>query len=94
MPSAEERYANEIKRVLGVVDAHLKKQRTSYLVGDKCTYADLAWIPWDRSLSFTMPEVDFEKEFPLYSAWNQRLLERPEVKKVLDEMDAERRKRH
>lgn len=30
----------------GVVDAHLKKSGGEWLVGEKCTYADLAFVPW------------------------------------------------
>lgn len=30
----------------GVLDAHLKKSGGEWLVGDKCTYADLAFVPW------------------------------------------------
>lgn len=41
IPSVLERYTKEILRVNGVIDLHLGKQGTGYLVGDKCTYADL-----------------------------------------------------
>jgi glutathione S-transferase len=30
----------------GVLDAHLKKSGGEWLVGEKCTYADLAFVPW------------------------------------------------
>lgn len=30
----------------GVIDAHLQKEKSEWLVGDKCTYADLAFVPW------------------------------------------------
>ncbi len=39
LPSAQERYKNEIKRVLGVLNKALEGKE--YLVGDKCTIADL-----------------------------------------------------
>ena len=42
IPSAVERYKNEIKRVLGVLNAVLEKQE--WLVGGKCTVADLSFI--------------------------------------------------
>jgi len=29
-----------------VIDAHLQKEKSEWLVGDKCTYADLAFVPW------------------------------------------------
>ncbi|KAI9786523.1 MAG: glutathione S- transferase, nitrogen catabolite repression regulator [Peltula sp. TS41687] len=83
--SAEERYANEIRRVLGVIDAHLKKHGTPYLVGDKCTFADLAWVTWDALLGWLVPDLDTAKEFPAFHDWNERLQQRPAVKKVLEE---------
>jgi glutathione S-transferase len=85
LPSAEERYAAEIKRVLGVIDAHLTKQQTPYLVGEKCTYADLAWVSWNSALGWLVPDLNLEKELPVFAAWNKRLMERPVVKKVLAE---------
>ncbi|KAK8183294.1 glutathione S-transferase [Phyllosticta capitalensis] len=86
--SAIERYGNEIKRTLGVIDAHLKKTGKPYLVGDKISYADLAFIPWQSVLGWLLPDFDAAKEFPEWSKWNQRLLERPAVKKVLAEKAA------
>ena len=44
LPSAIERYKNEIKRVTGVLERVLEGKE--WLVGGKCTYADLAFIPW------------------------------------------------
>jgi glutathione S-transferase len=44
--SVLDRYGNEIWRVTGVIDAHLKKTGGQWLVGDKCTYADLSFVPW------------------------------------------------
>jgi len=84
LPSAEERYANEIRRVVGVIDAHLKKQGTPYLVGDKATYADLAWVTWNSLLGWLTPDFDTAKEFPVFHAWHERLVNRPAVKKVLE----------
>jgi len=84
VPSAEERYANEIRRVVGVIDAHLKKTGTEYLVGNKCTYADLAWVVWDALLGWLVPGLDVQKEFPVFAKWNQRLMERPAVKRVFE----------
>lgn len=86
LPSAEARYAAEIRRVVGVIDSHLKKQGTPYLVGDKCTYADLAWVSWNAQLGWLVGDLDVEKEYPAFDAWNKRLMERPAVKKVLVEM--------
>jgi glutathione S-transferase len=86
LPSAIERYANEIKRVTGVLNSVLEGK--DYLVGDKCTYADLSFIPWAAGAPFALGEhkVDFEKEYPNYHAWMERLMARPAVKKALAAM--------
>lgn len=44
--SAIERYGNEIRRVLGVIDLHLKTTGQEYLIGSKVTYVDLLFVPW------------------------------------------------
>jgi glutathione S-transferase len=63
IPSAIERYNNEIRRVFGVLDSVLAKQK--YLVGDKVTVADLAFITWNvGALTKVIPDVDAEKNYP------------------------------
>ena len=42
IPSAIERYQKEIVRVFGVLDSVLAKQ--PWLVGDKCSVADLSFV--------------------------------------------------
>lgn len=50
LPSAQERYYKEIKRVTSVLEGHLQKQDKGqdgpWLVGNKFSYADLAFVPW------------------------------------------------
>jgi glutathione S-transferase len=61
--SAVDRYNNEIRRVLGVLDSVLSKQE--YLVGGKVTIADLSFVPWNEGLSILLGgNFDFDKEFP------------------------------
>lgn len=43
IPSAQERYRNEIKRVLSVLESVLSKQE--WLVGGKPTIADISFVP-------------------------------------------------
>jgi glutathione S-transferase len=63
LPSAVERYNNEIKRVFGVLDSVLAKQK--YLVGDKVTIADLSFIPWNAGVvTGLVPDLEFEKNYP------------------------------
>jgi glutathione S-transferase len=84
VPSAKERYVKEIERVTGVLDTWLQKHE--YLVGDKCTYADLAFVPWYASAR----RIDAEKKvfdgkkYPAYEAWMDKLLSRPSVKKIME----------
>lgn len=51
----------------GVLDAHLKKSGGEWLVGEKCTYADLAFVPWYWLCPAIMGE-GFEK-VSLISEW-------------------------
>lgn len=85
LPSAEDRYAKEIARVLGVIDAHLEKQNTEYLTGNKISYADLAWVTWNALVGWLVPELDVKKEFPRFAEWNEKLVTRPAVVKVFEE---------
>ncbi|MCJ1357952.1 MAG: glutathione S- transferase, nitrogen catabolite repression regulator [Icmadophila ericetorum] len=99
LPSAVTRYRNEVLRVCAVREAALEGKE--YLVGDKCTYADLSFVIWDASLSMFFagdPEtgegkVDFEKDYPNFWAWHQRLCQRESVKQCLEEINALRAKR-
>ena len=90
VPSAIERYQNEAKRVTKVLDAVLKKNGDGYLVGGKCTYADLSFVTWAQSTQYFMKgdDFDFAKECPNYDAWMKSLVARPMVKKVLADRDA------
>lgn len=44
LPTVQRRYRAEIRRVIGVLDVALEGKQ--YLVGDKVTIADLAFVPW------------------------------------------------
>jgi len=82
-PSVIERFQKEVKRVSGVVELQLKRSGKPYLIGDKVTYADLAFIPWFNMVkSFLTPDWDYASELPLFNAWLEKLLERPSVKTI------------
>lgn len=94
LATAIERYGNETKRIVGVIDAHLRKQRQklglsndqdTWLVGDKYTFADLSFASWNVFLSDTLfPEgFDIEAEYPAFYKWNQAIFRRPAVDKVM-----------
>lgn len=83
VPSAVERYSNEIRRTIQVIDKHLADHGTGYLVGDRVTYADLMFLPWCAGLPIRVaPEID-TSEWAHYNAWLERLLARPVAGKVI-----------
>ena len=83
LPSAHERYINEIERVNSVLDGHLQKH--TYLVGDKCTYADLVFVNWAAIIPWLTAGKDVTSKYKAYTAWMEKLNERPSVKKILAE---------
>ncbi|KJZ77926.1 hypothetical protein HIM_02563 [Hirsutella minnesotensis 3608] len=84
VPSAKQRYEEQTVRVFGVLDDVLKDK--TYLVGEKFTYADLAFIPWNRVMQGFLTDVwennDVKNKYPHFAAWHERLMERPSVKKA------------
>lgn len=90
VPSAIERYVNEVKRVTSVLEDHLAKQKTSgdgpWLVGDKFTYADLSFVPWQAAVEWALKEQGFiSDDYPHVKYWIERMMSRPIVKRVIDE---------
>jgi GST-like protein len=77
LPYAIERYTNETRRLLGVLETQLTK--SAYLVGDEYTIADIATFPWVGCLDWGYHASDDLKlkEFPQVMAWSARCAERP-----------------
>ncbi|PHH72724.1 hypothetical protein CDD82_5835 [Ophiocordyceps australis] len=86
VPAAKKRYLEQTARVFEVLDKILQGKK--YLVADKCTYADLSFIPWDVAVKALLPEVwkgfDVENKYPNYAAWHARLIARPSVQKTYE----------
>lgn len=94
VPSVQNRFNDECKRQLGVLDGVLEGKQ--WLVGDKMTYADLSFVPWNDILHQCIPMQleDRFKEFPNVKAWHERMIARDswaklaEVrKKAMEEQD-------
>ncbi|KAK7749696.1 Transcriptional regulator ure2 [Cytospora paraplurivora] len=80
VPSAIERYSNEIRRVLGVLDGVLAaKSEPQWLVGDRITFAGLAFVPWNDRLDATLGVPDDKRfeGFPHVAAGHERVVKRP-----------------
>jgi glutathione S-transferase len=94
VPSAIERYVNEAKRVTAVLDRWLAKQKQIYqdqpgdgpwLVGNRMSYADLAFISWQRTPRSTFVEAGFDVDsFPHEKDWFECMTSHEDVKAVLD----------
>ncbi|GIJ81585.1 hypothetical protein Asppvi_000084 [Aspergillus pseudoviridinutans] len=89
VPSAVERYVKEINRVTGVLEGHLARQPVAtggdgpWLVGGKCSFADLAWISWQFIITaIIQPDDGYTVEdYPHVKDWLDRMMARPGVKK-------------
>ena len=84
LPSAIERYSNEVKRVLGVLEQSLRGKQ--WLVGDKCTYADLAFVTWNDRMDMVLGVPDSKplQEFPNVEAWHNRMVGRESFRKAME----------
>jgi glutathione S-transferase len=80
--SAIDRYANEIKRVLGVIELHLTKTGNEYLMGDKACYADLMFVTWNHFAPNIVKDWSWKEALPKSYEWHQKLEARPAVQKV------------
>jgi glutathione S-transferase len=86
LASAQERYIKETQRVTQVLDKQLDGKE--WLVGDKCTYADLAFVAWNGAIDFFMngrpkEEWDPENQYPNFYKWQKAMLGRPSVLKAV-----------
>ncbi|PZO78729.1 MAG: glutathione S-transferase [Mesorhizobium amorphae] len=78
-----ERYRDEAKRLLGVIDKQLEGRE--WLAGDEYSIADIATFPWVRGLKvfYDAGEVLGMDDFARVSEWLDRALARPAVAKGL-----------
>lgn len=90
VPSAVDRYVDEIFRVTGVLDKAVKDNGTGWLVGDKVTYADLAFLTWSSVAEGLLKQLGrwdrFEARFATYSAWLGAMRSMESVKKVEEQI--------
>lgn len=70
-----------------MLDTHLKGR--SWLVGDKCTYADLAFVMWNLQIAYVMKDAkepwDVAK-YPHFQRWMEAMQARPSLKHVMGVM--------
>lgn len=81
LQSAIDRYTKEVHRVTGVLDRAL--QGKQFLVGDKFSYVDAAFVPWYLIAPAAL-EFDME-EFPNAKEWLKRVQERGAIAKSIQD---------
>lgn len=92
VPSAIDRYAKEVNRVSGVLDGFLAQQKEKHgrgdgpwLVGNKLSYADIAFIPYQRILSMLLEKDVYDADnYPHVKEWLGKMTSRETVKKVFE----------
>ena len=85
VPSAIERYAAEAERIINVLDKQLCQ--SDWLVGDKCTYADLSFVTWSHVMDGMLKQMDRKSvldQHPFYLEWLRKMGERPSVSKCIE----------
>jgi glutathione S-transferase len=94
LPSAISRYVDEILRVISVLDTGLQRNGTGWLVGGKCTYADLAFRAWADVGEGVLKEQRRDgglDDFPRYKEWVGKMDGLEGVKKIQERMREGRR---
>jgi GSH-dependent disulfide-bond oxidoreductase len=76
---AVERYTNEAKRLYGVMDTQLAKQK--YIAGSEYTIADIAIFPWLRSWKNQGISWD---DYPHLKGWFDEIAARPAVQRGVE----------
>ncbi len=86
IPYAMDRYANEIRRLLGVLNKRLAQ--TEYLAGNDYSIADIATWPWLR-----FPErrgIDYA-DYPAVQRWYDAIGARPAVQRGIEVLSSNQR---
>ena len=88
LPSAIDRYVGEINRVTSVLEGHLARQKEKYssgpwLVGNKFSYADLAFLSWQNAMGFVLAKEQYDVDnYPHVKEWLANMNGREKVKVV------------
>ncbi|KAI0077516.1 glutathione S-transferase [Panus rudis PR-1116 ss-1] len=71
---------SEVQRTLGILEQRLSTR--SWLVGERCSIADLAFIFWIHEIVRSGSEEDFRQAYPSLTTWESRLYSRSSVRSV------------
>ncbi|MBO9709805.1 MAG: glutathione S-transferase N-terminal domain-containing protein [Caulobacter sp.] len=80
---AIDRFADEVRRLLGVMEGRLEK--VPYLAGTDYSIADIASYPWTRAAVATLEKIQPDRPpLPAVRGWLERVGERPAVKRGME----------
>ncbi|KAJ8126268.1 hypothetical protein O1611_g7373 [Lasiodiplodia mahajangana] len=86
VPEGIKRYNEQLKRVLQVLDGWLEGRQ--WLVGDKMTYADMAFVPWNDRIDDVIigcARANMFEGCPNVQAWHERMTSRHTWKKIMED---------
>lgn len=76
--------------MISVLDLGLERNGSGWLVGDKCTFADLSFVTWNLVGEGLLKELgklqDLDAKYPRYAAWMTALCKREDVGKIRERM--------
>lgn len=78
LPYPIERYTNEVRRLLGVLETQLANHH--YLINEEYTIADIATFPWVGCLDWGYNAREYlkvDQDFSKVAAWHARCAEKP-----------------
>jgi len=81
IPYGIKRYTNETRRLYGVLDKHLAKSKSGFLVGDHISIADITTVGWVWAAGWAGLDIN---EFPNLKKWEEMLEQRPAMQKGRD----------
>lgn len=86
LPEVQTRYATELRRILSVLNTHLTRTNTPYLLGPRISYVDLMFVPWNwQALKISMGAdfaEEWKRDYPKCWEWNERLFARESCRRV------------
>jgi len=76
--------------VISVLELGLARSGAGWLVGDKCTFADLSFVTWNLVGEGLLAELGrplgINGKYPQYAAWTKRLGDRDDVRSIRERM--------
>ena len=76
--------------MISVLELGLEVNGTGWLVGDKCTFADLSFVTWNLVGEGLLAELGssggLKEKYPRYASWMKHLEERDDVSSIKKRM--------